>query len=415
MTDGPLRKRVEEAAFKPANSVGTGISATPYMWREPSQIPTRQWIYGKWLLRGTVACIIAPGGAGKSTLVAGTALSLATGKPHLGKDVLGGPKNVWLWNLEDDVDELSRSIQAACQYFFIEKKDIEGHLFVDSGLQGATLCTAVEDSNGFKVLEPVYDALTAELRRREIDVLFVDPFVSSHQVDENANGKIDRVVKAWARAAKEANCCIVLVHHTSKAGSADVTAMSARGAVALINAARTALVINRMSEDQAVTFGIAPEERRRYISVTDDKHNRAPAEKAEWLKLESTSLNNGALWHPDGDSVAVATSWTPPNAFDNVTAHHLAAVQMRLSEGTWWRDKQSKTNWAGQVVAGVLKLDLTDKASKSRVERILKEWIENKALVVVETNDPKTGKLRPAVVCGGPAGVNPPPELGGDR
>jgi len=405
MTDAPLRKRVNEAPVVRSNATVPQINATPYHWREPSTIPMRPWVYGYWFLRGTVSCVIAPGGAGKSTLVAGMALSLVTGELLLGKQVRGGPKNVWLWNLEDDADELARSIQAACQHHGIEQAAIDGRLFVDSGLEGATLCTAVEDKDGFKLLEPIYEGLTGELKRRQIDVLFVDPFVSSHQVEENANSKIDPVVKAWARVAKLASCCIVLVHHTSKAGASDVSALSARGAVALINAARAALVINRMTTDDAVTFGIPDHERHQYINVSDDKHNRTPAEKADWFKLVSSHLHNGGFWEGDGDSVGVAVPWSPPKAFDGVTTRHLVEVQARISSGTWWRDQQSKENWAGEIVAAVLSLDSTNPTHKKRIERILKEWIDNKALKVVSEHDTKHKRDRPRVICGEPASV----------
>lgn len=297
----------EDVASRIANAApaGTTIRATPYYWRDPDTIPLRPWVYGRWFLRGTVACVIAPGGVGKSTLLAGTALAMATGKPLLGKTVWQGPERVWLWNLEDDLDELTRSIQAAALHFDLAPDDLDDRLFVDSAMEGAGLCTAVEGDGQFRLLAPVYAALTAELISRAIDVLVVDPFVSSHEIEENSNTRIDKIAKAWGRVAKAANCVIILVHHTSKAGSADVTAMSARGAVALINAVRSALVINRMDDDEANRLGIPLDERRRYVRVQDDKHNRAPADKADWYRLASVDLCNGPL-NGAGDSIAVA-------------------------------------------------------------------------------------------------------------
>ena len=84
------------------------IEASPYEWRDPVNIPKRPWIFGRWLLSGTVACVVAPGGVGKSTLLMSMALSLSSGRSFLGKAIFGDPKRVWLWNLEDDMDELSR-------------------------------------------------------------------------------------------------------------------------------------------------------------------------------------------------------------------------------------------------------------------------------------------------------------------
>lgn len=97
-----------------------------------------------WLLKGTVACVVAPGGLGKSTFVAAMALSLCTGRPLLGKSVDSGGVAVWLWNLEDDLDELSRSIQAAAKLHDVTSAEIGDKLFVDSALEGQCLCTAIE-------------------------------------------------------------------------------------------------------------------------------------------------------------------------------------------------------------------------------------------------------------------------------
>lgn len=387
---------VIRAAIKSAKPVRL-VQATPYSWRDPATIPPRPWVYGRWFLRGTVACVVAPGGSGKSTMLAGTALALASGRDLLGKAVWEGPKRVWLWNLEDDLDELSRSIQAAAAYHELRPTDVEGRLFVDSGMEGAGLCTAVETDGQFRLLEPIYEALTAEIVRRDIDVLIVDPFVSSHEVEENANSKVDKIAKAWGRVAKTANCVIVLVHHTSKAGSADVTAMSARGAVSLINAARSTLVLNRMTDEQAQERGITPEQRGRYVSVADDKHNRAPAEKADWYELLGVDLGNGVDSHP-GDSIAVVVPWVLPDPFDNVTPQHLEQVK-RVIDGGEWRENMQSSQWAGRAVADVLGLDPDNKSDRSRIKSILRQWIGNGALKVERRKDGSRHD-RPFVVVG---------------
>ena len=282
---------------------------------------------------------------------------------------------------------MARSIQAAALYHDIDSGDIEGRLFVDSAMEGAGLCTATEEAGRFRLLSPVFDALTVELLRRGIDVLVVDPFVSSHEVDENANTKIDKIAKSWGRVAKAANCCIVLVHHTSKAGAGEVTALSSRGAVALINAARSTLVINRMGEEEAGRLGIPDQERRRYISVSDDKHNRAPAEKADWYQFASVALGNGEDGAP-GDNMAVATPWKLPNLFDNLTTDHLIAVQNAIGAGHW-RESVQSPDWAGRAVADVLGLNIDHKHDKTRIQSLLCEWIKNRALVVVVRDDAK--------------------------
>lgn len=297
------------------------IVAHPFEWRDASLIPPRPWIFGRWLLRNCVTAVVAPGGVGKSSLMSGLALALASGRSEvLGRDVIGGPKTVWLWNLEDDGDELARSLHAASHHHAIPPHSIQNRLFVNSGPDGDGLCTAVEDRTGFKLLKPIYEAVIAELLARCVDVLIVDPFVSSHQVSENDNGSIDAVVKEWARVAKAARCAILLVHHSKKLSGERVTSESSRGATSLTNAARSVLVLNRMTPDEGRHWGIDEEHCTRYFSVNDDKHNRAPAEHAAWFHLAGQDLGNG-------DSVGVVTKWTPPPPMAGFTWDQVRQMQ----------------------------------------------------------------------------------------
>jgi hypothetical protein len=60
------------------------IHATPYIWREPSEIPPRQWLYGHLFIRRYLTETIAPGGLGKSSLAIAESLALVTGRNLLG-------------------------------------------------------------------------------------------------------------------------------------------------------------------------------------------------------------------------------------------------------------------------------------------------------------------------------------------
>ncbi|WP_374527264.1 AAA family ATPase [Novosphingobium sp.] len=371
-----------------------GAVASPFVWRDPATIPPRPWIVGRWLLLGTVACVVAPGGAGKSTFIAALAASLASGREIIGKRLPRGRQRVWLWNLEDDLDELHRSLAAACLHHDIAPNELEDWLFVDSGLEGATLCTARDERDGFRLETRAFDAVATEIRRRAIDVLVIDPFVSSHQVNESENGRIDAIAKAWARIAKATNCLIILVHHVAKAGAGEVTANSARGAVSLINAARSVLVLNRMEEADADRLGIAAAERRRYIRIGDDKSNRAPAEAADWFRIASVDLGNS-------DSVGALEAWQLPGLFDDVSLDDLRTVQARIGERDW-RENHQASDWCGRLVAEVLGLDISEKAGKAKAAGILKEWIKSGSLRIEERAD-RNRETRKYVVMGEPA------------
>ncbi len=377
------------------------VVATPYVWRDPTTLRPREWVYGRSIQRGHVRAILAPGAAGKTILSVGEALAMATGRNLLGQEVPGGPKRVWLWNLEDDGEELARIIQASCKHWSIGPEHIRDRLFVDSALEGAILKLATSTaSEGLVINRPLVAGLTDELLGRGIDYLHVDPFVSSHAANENDNMEIDTIAKEWALVSKNAKCGIGLAHHVSKAGAAEVTALSGRGAVALINACRSVLVLNRMSEEEAKRYGIEDEKRRRYFRTYDDKNNRAPpSDASDWFQMVSVTLGNGA--NDDGDNMGVVIPWSPPDAFENVTTDHLRRVQDLVASGSYKESAQA-SDWVGKAVAEVLGIsaDKDAKADRAKINGVLRAWYLNGALVVEERRDPTRRDVRKFVVVG---------------
>ena len=375
----------------------SALRATPYRWPDPASLPRRQWLMGHWLLRGEVTAIIAPGGTGKSTIGNALALSLASGQPLLGKPLHRGAQAVWIFNLEDGIEELERQVSAACTFHGIGSDDCGDRLHLDSGLL-QPLCTATEDSHGFTLAENVFVQLAATIRARQIATVIVDPFVSSHAVQENSNGAIDAIAKRWKRLAQETGCAVVLVHHTRKLGGREVTAEDGRGAVALRDAARVVLALNSMGDKEAEELGISdPALRRSLVRIDTGKANRAPPDAATWIKLESQSLDNGDGLEPS-DFVGVAKFWEKPDVFHGLSTWHLYQVQTRVAAGQW-RDSVQAKDWVGNVVAQVAGLSV-DK-DKARIKAILKTWRRNGALKVENLPD-KNGDERPFVVVGDP-------------
>ena len=394
MSATSLQARFDAAApFVPQLSAEpVKIAASPFRWPDHRTLPRRPWVWGRWLLRSTVSAIVAPGGVGKSSFVASMLLSLASGRQEiLGKTVWAGPKRVWYWNLEDGLDELEMQLVAAAMFHRVAQDACGDRIFLDSGPEGAELRIAIEDRDGYRIAVPVVEALVAELIERQIDVLVVDPFVSSHGVSENDNGAIDAVVKTWTSIAKRASCSIVLVHHSKKLGTEKVTAESSRGASALVSAARVTLVLNRMDPAEAQRFGIAEDkERRRLFTVQDDKANRAPAEDAQWFRLASQNVDNATgeddPFGSDGDSVGVVTRWVPPDAFEGITVDHLRRVQAVVAAGEY-KAHHTASDWVGNAVADALGLDVQDKGDRARILKMVSTWEANGALRVEERKD----------------------------
>jgi len=186
---------------------------TVFEWEDPTEIPVRDWIYGKHLIRRHVSATIASGAVGKTSLKIVEALALATGRPLLGVDV---PKRsrVWLFNLEDDMIELRRRVSAAMIHYGIKPEDIGDRLMIDGE---KSLLITKTDNKGTKINVPVVEAVVEAIEALEIDVLIVDPFISSHDAQESDSGAMDLVMKSgWVRVAREGNCAVELCHHTTK-------------------------------------------------------------------------------------------------------------------------------------------------------------------------------------------------------
>lgn len=376
-----------------APTMPISMRATPFTWRDPATIPRRQFLYGYELRRGQVSAVVAPGAAGKTTFKVGRAICMATGRDLMGHRVWNGPHRVWLWNLEDEMEEVEKTVHAFLKHWDISFDDLGGRLYIDGVDSPSTrsLKLAVEDARrGLVVQRPVSDALISQLVELGIDYLDIDPFVSSHSVDENSNVAIDAVAKEWVRVAQEANCAVSLAHHVRKATTGEASAMDARGAGAMVNAARSVLVFQRMTREVADGFRVADCDRRKYFSVFDDKNNKAPpAQQAEWYEFVGVGLGNGDEHGPE-DNIGALQRWSPPDLFAGVTAYQLLKIQELINDHPEnARYHSASTRWVGKQVAFVLDRDPLDKAEAAAIKRMVDKWISTGALRKVEKPDQK--------------------------
>jgi hypothetical protein len=353
---------------------------TVFEWQDPTTIPLRDWIYGKHLLRGIVSMTIASGAVGKTSLKIVEALALATGRSLLGQEV-PKPSRVWLFNLEDDMTELRRRVSAAMIYYNIQPEDIGDRLLVDGE---KSLVITKTDHKGTKINLPVINAVVKAIQDRAIDVLIVDPFVSSHDAPENDNGAMDKVMKqGWIPIARDGKCAVNLCHHTTKVDSGTATAMSGRGGGAVVAAGRSAQVLNPMTTDQAKAAGL--ESPAGYFSAINDKENLTPQTgMRDWYKMQSVSLGNGGTGNLSAlrsDNIGVVTRWQYPSnsSFtDGVTDEQLQAIKNWLKIGMHRKDIQC-ADWAGYAVGKVLDLgaskDTMKDHDRQRIKRMLDTWV----------------------------------------
>lgn len=348
------------------------ITATRYTWRDPSSIPPRPWIYGFHYMRGMVSSTAGAGGAGKSTLVIAELLSMVTGKDLLrgGAALVVGPQRVWYHNGEDPLDELDRRISAACLHYGLKESDLGGRLHVTSG-RTTSVIVASDVQKTTVIHTPVRDALIAEMRARKVDVLSVDPFISTHNVGENDNTAMEQVMRVWRDIAEQTRAAVDLTHHFRKATGGEVSADELRGASAITGACRSVRVVAAMSQDEAAKAAIDPDERLRYLWCANPKGNMTIAStRKHWRFLESVCLDNASAPYP-ADQIGVAREWHYPevrasdlNPVDIVAIKHA----LRMADPvTRCRVAPQSKHWAGFLVAEVLELDMSAPSTRNQV------------------------------------------------
>jgi len=260
-----------------------------------ANIPTRDWIIERYALASYIGLIGAAGATGKSMVTLTLAVSVALGKDllYIGKTVQG---NALVINNEDDNDELNRRLAGIFKLHHIKSHELIDRLYIKSGYGNRV--TVATNNGQILFMSPDVDKIIKEIKRCDIKLLIVDPFVSTHQEKENDNSAIDTVMNYYRHIASETGVAIVLVHHTRKDGdesdshAGDVDVM--RGASSLKDAARLCFTLSKMGSETAKEHGIDSKIQNQLSRLDDAKNNFTLSDgKAKWLKMESVQIDNG--------------------------------------------------------------------------------------------------------------------------
>ncbi len=291
------------ASYKPSDAkvaasfTPMGMKSNTLSLIDPKAIPKRDWVMKNRFVGGFISVLIAPGGIGKSTLSLLDAIAISTGRNLTGNEVIKKGA-VWVYNTEDPREETERRAVAACIHHEIDLKELDNVHYSSSNDE--PFLVAKVNKDGVEINQGAIEGAIEFIRDNNIILMVIDPFVRVHQCNENNNNEIDKVVECFQTIARRTGVAICLVHHTSKGGAlsnsqtSDPDMYSARGATALINAARIAHVLTPMNEKESMTFNIPNSRRRFYFRVDNAKSNlQAPSEHADWYEKVSVVLDNG--------------------------------------------------------------------------------------------------------------------------
>ena len=255
-------------------------------------IKKREWILEGRFIPKYVTVTVAPGGAGKSLLSIAEALSVVTDL-KLSHHQVAQTGAAWIHNAEDPLDELDRRIAASKIQNNLKNKQIE-NLYYSSGHSLPFKLAAKGDKGAPAKNEKLIKTIIENIKKRNVRLFIIDPLVRTHFLNENDNEHMDFLMSIYSYIAEQANCAIHIIHHTAKGKNEHGNADAARGASAIINAARVAQTFYVMDDKECKLYGIQPENRFYYSRLTDAKANlRAPSQAAYWYKKVSVDIGSG--------------------------------------------------------------------------------------------------------------------------
>ena len=308
---------------EPENT-GPALYRIDQPWSEEN-IPRRPWVAPGYILRKSVGALAGPGSAGKSSIVVAQTTALALGRTF-GRfhAATGQPMRCLSYNVEDDADEQRRRYSAMCRQFDVLPRDILPNLTLCGPNDVGTL-VAMDRFGSVLVNTRAMDELEELIGDTRPDAAWLDPFVELHGAEENDNTAVRLVMARFRQLAKTHNMGLTVLFHTRKGVAVAGDPDSIRGASSIVGAARIALTVNVMTQEEAEKLGRNPDHRRDYFRIDDAKKNYSRIEDAEWFERQEYELDNG-------DRVAVPMPWAPPAP--RVDQSKLAELASLVAQGS---------------------------------------------------------------------------------
>jgi RecA-family ATPase len=299
---------------------------------------------------------------------------------------------VFYFNSEDDLDEIQRRAFATCQHYDIDKAELDGKLYIESGRSRELLLAVGNDGI---INEPDFEYLEQRCKENHIGLLILDPLQNMHTAMET-NEVFRNLGKRLSQLADDCNMSVEIIHHTRKiSANSEATVENSRGGISLVAAVRSARLLNTMSRTESENIGLETNIDHFKIEPAGKNNLTRSLEKALWYQRSAVQLENG-------DWVAIVKKYNIPSAFDNISNSRIRDLYysikdtkinlMRSPLATRTEHKMSIHEFIGDF----LQMDLEAVQTKSITKRIVKTWLDSKTLkektVDINTIDPNNYK-----------------------
>ncbi|WRH61577.1 MAG: AAA family ATPase [Fuscovulum sp.] len=361
---------------------------------DPAKIPRVPFVYGDHYAAGFITQTIAPPKLGKSLLGMAEAIDMATGRGAIwGRP--GEPAPVLYYNAEDTRPILDARSVAVAKHMGVDQRELVGRYVLASGLEpGRNLIlmageTATINEDAFRFLED-------EITRLGIRLAIFDPLQDLSESPET-NEAFRTLGKRLRKLAADTDTALGIIHHTRKAVQGVAASMDdGRGGSALRGVARFNRLLVPMSEAEGAQSGV--EDFRNYFRVAEAESNLAPpsSDRNRWFEKIGVEIGNGGTY-------PAIRPWSWPEAFAGVKVDDARRVRAiladRAARDAPARENSQAADWAGHIVADVLRLDLSKASDLARIKTMLSKWIDTGVLAVEHIRNSK-GKDVPHVFPG---------------
>lgn len=259
------------------------------------------------LLAGTVASLVAPGAMGKSFLLLAIAIALVLGIPVAG-GVFPAPRRgkVVLFAAEEQRGILLDRLEAHGV-----RPEIMTDLVVYP-LAGHSPCLLTSKGVPFDAWVDAIIELCQGAR-----LIIIDPLRRFHDSDENDSAHATRLVQTLEHIAQATGAAVLISHHANKSATLNGQGGeqgASRGASALTDALRWQANLVGMSEHEANTYGITPEERGEWVrlALSTAKNNYGRKAADVWMRRNEKGVLR--LDYPDMQDLNMPPATQQPSA-----------------------------------------------------------------------------------------------------
>lgn len=272
---------------------------TDWHTRKPKPI---DWVIDNVMPLRKTGVLIAAGGSGKTFLGVDLAIAVALGQPVCnGLWSVTKPGGVLALFAEENAEELHRRYynitQSMSRYSSPDLARIHESLFIGTVNAKNNLLTERTSSGNTRLTKRLSEIVKIAQAVSDIRLIIIDPVARFNGGDENSSTDVTRFVEALELLAYRTGAAVLVMHHVNKNSirNGDDTAAAARGSSSLTDGVRLQLNMRYMTEREAVTHRIAPEERLRYLSIISPMSNVSATGGQSWLYRGAEGVLTAAI------------------------------------------------------------------------------------------------------------------------